>query len=88
MLATAVSKRDNKCVQIYATNFGWARVHLMASYSEANELLPQLLARDGVPSACLSDNSKEIIQGKFYQKLKDVACQLKQMEVKFCRKRD
>ena len=36
--------------------------------------------RDGVSPACIYNNVKKIIQGKFYQKLKDAACQLKQLE--------
>ena len=52
----------------------------MASRSEAHEMLSLLLAWDDVPPACICDNAKEIIQGKFHQKLKDAACQLKQLE--------
>ena len=32
-----------------------------------------MFASDGVSSACICNNSKELIQGKFYQKLKDAA---------------
>ena len=39
-----------------------------------------LFARDGVPPACICDSAKEMGQGKFYQKLKDAACHLKQFE--------
>ena len=45
----------------------------MASKSEAHEILPLLFARDGVPLACICDTAKEMIQGKLYQKLKDVS---------------
>ena len=52
----------------------------MASRNEAHETLLLLFARDGVPPACVCDNVKEMIQGKFYQKLNDSACHLKQLE--------
>ena len=48
--------------------------------SEAHENLSLLFARDGVPPACIHDNAKEMMKGKFYQKLKDAACHLKQLE--------
>ena len=38
----------------------------MASRSEAHETLSLLVARDDVPSACICDNAKEMIQRKFY----------------------
>ena len=45
-----------------------------------HETLLLLFARDGVPPACICDNAKEMIQGKFYQSLKDAACHLKPLE--------
>ena len=52
----------------------------MASRSEAHKTLSLMFARDGVPPACLCNHAKEMIQGKYYQKLKDAACHLKQLE--------
>ena len=52
----------------------------MASRDEAHETLLLLFAKNDVPSAYICDNVKEMIQGKFYQKLKDDACHLKQLE--------
>ena len=54
----------------------------MASRNEAHETLSLLFAWDGILLACICENAKEIIQGKFYQKLKDAACNQN------CRKRD
>ena len=51
----------------------------MASRSEAHETLLLLFDRDGVMPACICDNSKEMVQGKFHQKLKDGALHLKQL---------
>ena len=39
-----------------------------------------LLARDGVPPVCICNNTKELIQGKFHQKLKDATCHLKKLD--------
>ena len=71
MFASKVSRRANRCSQVYATDFGWARTFPMAFRSETQETL--LFARDGVLPACICDSSKEMIQGKFYQKLHDAA---------------
>ena len=80
MFASAVSRRGNRFAQVYATVVGWARAFSIASRSEAHETLSLLLARDGVPSVCICDNVKEMIQGTLYQKLKDTACHLKSLE--------
>ena len=81
MFASTVSRRGNRCAQVYATDFGWARAFPMASRSEAHETLSLLFVRDGVPLTCICDNAKELIQGKFHQKLKEGACHLKQLEL-------
>ena len=79
MFASTVSRRGNRCAQVYATDFGWARAFPMASRSEAHETLFLLFARDEVLSVFICNNAKELVQGKFNQKLKDVACHLKQL---------
>ena len=53
----------------------------MISRSEAHKTLSLLFARDRVPPACICDNAKEMVKVKFYQKLKDAACHLKQLEL-------
>ena len=62
------------------TDFGWARAFPMTSRSEAHETLSLLFVRDGVPLTWVCDNARELVQGKFHQKLKVVACHLKQLE--------
>ena len=57
-----------------------ARVFPIASRSEVHETLQLLFARDGVLPACIWDNAKEMVQGRFYLKLKDAACHLKKLE--------
>ena len=53
----------------------------MALRSEAHETLSLLFAWDGDLPAYFCDNAKEMIQGKFYHKLKNAACHLKQLEL-------
>ena len=64
MFDSAAFRRGNGCAQVFATVFGYVRMHEMASRSEANETLLLLFARDGVPSVCICNDAKEIIQGK------------------------
>ena len=52
----------------------------MVSRSEACKTLSLLFMRNDVPPTCICDNAKELIQGKFHQKLKEAACHLKQLE--------
>ena len=80
MFVSTVSKRGNRCAQVYTTDFGWARAVLMASRSKTHETLLLLFARDGVLPACMCDIAKEMVQDKFHQKLKLAACHLKQLE--------
>ena len=80
MFASTVSRRGNRCAQVYATDFGWARAFPTASRSEAHETLLLLFVRDGVPATCIWDYSKDLVQGKFHQKLKEAASHLKQLE--------
>ena len=80
MFDSTVSRRCNRCAQVYATDFGWARAFSIPSRSEAHETLSLLFARDGVQPACIGNNSKEMVQGKIHQKLKDAVCYLKQLE--------
>ena len=80
MFASTESKKRNRCAQVYDTDFGWTRAFPMASTSEAHETLLLLFIWDGVPPACICNNAKKMIQNKFYQKLKDGALYLKQLE--------
>ena len=79
MFTSTVFRRGKRCAQVYATDFGWDRAFPMAS-RKTHEILLLLFARDRVLPACICDNAKEMIQGKFCQKLKDAACYLTQLE--------
>ena len=48
MFASTMSRRGDRCVQVYVTDFEWARAFLIASRSESHETLSFLLAKDGV----------------------------------------
>ena len=80
IFSSKMSRRGNRCTQVYATDFGWPRAHSMVFKSKAQETLLLLFARNDVPPACICNNAKEIVQHKFCQKLKDAACCLKQLE--------
>ena len=80
MFASTMSRRGNRCAQVYATNFGWSKAFPMASRSETHETLLLLFVKDGVAPTCICDNAKEMIKGKFSQKLKEAAYHLKQLE--------
>ena len=56
--------------QQMCTDIRWVRAFSMASRSKAHETLLLLLTQDGVLSACIYDNVKEMIQGKFIRSSK------------------
>ena len=80
MFVSTMSRRSNICAQEYVTDFEWAAAFPMASRIKANEILSLLFTWDGVTPACICNNANEIIQIKFYQKLKDAVSQVKQFE--------
>ena len=81
MLTSKVFRRDHRYSQVCATDFGWARAYPMASTSKEHETLSLMCMTDGVQWTCICDNAKDLVQGKFNQKLNDYACHLKQLEL-------
>ena len=79
-IASIVYRKGNRCAHVYTTDYGWARAFLMTSRNEAHETLSMIFTWDSVPPPCICVNTKEMIQGIFYPKLKYAACQLKQLE--------
>ena len=65
MFAGTPSGSGNKCAQVYATSFGWARAHPMTRKGDAHETLSLLFHRDGVPPTMVLDGSKEQNKGDF-----------------------
>ena len=76
IFASTDSKRGNKFVQVYSTDFEWARVNLVAT----RDKVLMLFARD-VFCHHVYAIIPEVIQDKFYHKLKDATCQLKQLRL-------
>ncbi len=80
MFAGTESKNGNKCCQVFATNFGWARAHPLKQKGEAHEALSLMFKRDGVPPEMILDGAKEQAEGAFKRKLKEVNCHLRVTE--------
>ena len=68
MKSGVVSKRGNKYVQDYCTQYRRPQCHPMKLKSEAHEYLSMLFKRDGVPPKIVVDNSKEQSLGNFSSK--------------------
>ena len=79
LFATTLSRKGNMYAQIFATNFGWSCLFPIKLKSEAHEAVSLLFQWDGVPSAVIWDNAKEIVHGEFNRKCNEV-CHLKQTE--------
>ncbi len=74
LISGTVSKRGNKCSQVFATSYGWSRNMPMKTKGEAHYALDQLFKRDGVPPEMVMDGSKEQTMGLFSKKLRDAGC--------------
>jgi hypothetical protein len=83
MFAGTESKNGNKCCQVFATNFGWARAHPFKQKGEAHEALLLMFKQDSVPPEMILDGSKEQVKGAFKHKLKEVNCHLRVTEPYF-----
>ncbi len=59
MFAGTPSRSGNKCAQVYATSFGWARAHPMTRKGEAHATLSLLFHHGSVPPTMVLDGSKE-----------------------------
>jgi hypothetical protein len=80
MFAGTPSHSENKCAQVYATSFGWARAHPMTRKGEAHETLSLLFHCDGVPPTMVLDGLKEQTKGDFKRKLHEADCHARQTE--------
>jgi len=80
MFASTVSRRGNKCAQIFGTDFGWARAYPMRRKGEAHEALSLMFQREGVPPRMVMDGSKEQTLGRFRSKLVDACCERRTIE--------
>ena len=57
--AGTVSRRGNRCVQVYSTEFIWSRAHPMKRKGYAHETLSLLFKKDGVSPKMMMNESKE-----------------------------
>ena len=80
MFAGKESKNGNKCCQVFANNFGWARAHPLKQKGKAHEALLLMFKRDGVPPEMILDGSMEQVKGAFRRILKEVNCHLRMTE--------
>jgi hypothetical protein len=76
MFAGTESKNGNKCAQVFATSFGWARAYPMRQKGDAHEALLLLFKRNGVPPEMILDDSKDQTQGNFKRKLNEANCHI------------
>ena len=58
MQVGTVSRRMNRCAQVYSAEFVWSMAHLMKKKGDAHETLPLLFKRDCVPPKMVIDVSK------------------------------
>ena len=57
--AGIVSKRGEKCAQVYAHRNTWCKAYPMAKKCDAHETLSLLFAQEGVPSTLAMDGARE-----------------------------
>ena len=80
MFANAVSRRNNKCTQIFATGFGWSCLFAIKLKSEAHKALPFPFHWVRMPPTIICDNAKEMVHCEFTRKLNETSCHLRQTE--------
>jgi hypothetical protein len=56
MFSGTESKNGNKCCQVFATNFGWARAHPLKQKGETHEALLLMFKQDGIPPEMILDS--------------------------------
>ena len=71
LFSTTISRRGNRCTQIFAINFGWSCLFPMKLKSKAHEALSLFFQGDRVLPAIIYDSAKEMILGNFKRKLKE-----------------
>ena len=65
MFSTVVSRRMNKCAQVFSMPNGWCRAYPMRTKSQAHEALSLLFQREGVPNVMIMDGANEQVKGEF-----------------------
>ena len=72
-----VCMRGNRCVKIFATDFGWSFFFPTKLKSEVHEALSLLFQQGGVPPAVKYDNAEEMFLSEFSRKVKEASCHLR-----------
>ncbi len=81
MFSKMYSHQNNKCAQVFASNFEWVGVHPMKTKGKAHEALSLMFQHEGVLPSMVMDGLKEQTLGRFYLKLVHAHCQLTQTEL-------
>ena len=80
MFSTVVSRRMNKCAQVFSMPNGWCRAYPMRTKSQAHEALSLLFQREGVPNVMIMDGANEQVKGEFRKKCRQAGVHVKQTE--------
>ena len=80
MFSDILSKRQNKCAQIYTVPPHWIRAYAMASKGDAHYTFQDLAHDVGVPDKLVMDNSKEQTLGAFRKKCRDAGVKVQTIE--------
>ncbi len=65
MFSNTYLRMNNKCAQVFASDFGWVHVYPMKTKDKAHEALSLMIQRKGEPPSMVMDGSKEQTLGKF-----------------------
>ncbi len=68
------SHQNNKCAQVFVSDFGWVQLHPMKIKDEAHKTLSMMFQLECIPQSMVVDGLKEQTLGKFFQKLVDAHC--------------
>ncbi len=80
MFASTLSWHENKCAQIFSSNFGWLHAYPMKMKGVVHDALSLMFQHKGGPPLMVMDRSKEMTLGKFCQKCQDAGYEEKTTE--------
>jgi uroporphyrinogen-III synthase len=80
MFAKIKSRQQNTVAQIFCTQSGWTRDHLLRKEADDREVLSLLAQRDGMPEVLVMDGPKAQTQGEFRKKCHEFDIHVKQLE--------
>ena len=80
MQSGTILRRVNWYAQVYSTDFGWSRAHLMNRKGYEHETLSLFFKRDGVTPHMVMKGSKEKTIGSFKKNCQEAYYHIKQTE--------